>query len=302
MGLPSYVVNFDELVDAIKGYLENGIKVDVGDITFSTADMEKLLAEIRDKIQGIDYGNLIKALNDLGVKLTGLLTGDDSGAQHMYGEMIEIPATIGDYVIEFKPRKNGRITGITYSQSTWNFKDNWDLFYGNSVLFDKVRTKEYGEHKYFNVFLAIRAGESLKFIHHNDSGTSKVIWVDFEMLEGYTETPQPKPETGPVQIVTEKFVNSNGDISLEILYDVVWTFAKPINFNPSNFSIQLVDYVPAKFVEGDLWVDATSKIVMFRSKMFKYSTKYIASAGATNPDGEWIGLESTFVTADFIPL
>lgn len=44
MGLPSYVVNFDELSNLIKDYLQNGVKVDIGNINFSTKDMERLLS------------------------------------------------------------------------------------------------------------------------------------------------------------------------------------------------------------------------------------------------------------------
>ena len=90
MGVPSYVLNFDELADLIKDYLQNGIDVDIGSISFSTTDIERLLSEISNKIQGINYDDLINALNNLGAKLEGL-TGDLglTGTQKIYGEMIE---------------------------------------------------------------------------------------------------------------------------------------------------------------------------------------------------------------------
>ncbi|BCZ46930.1 hypothetical protein psyc5s11_29970 [Clostridium gelidum] len=103
MGLPSYVVNFDELSDLIKDYLQNGINVDVGAITFSTAELESLLTDIRGKIQGVDYNSLITALNALGVKLDGL-SGNlgISGTQKIYGKMLEIPATTGSHTLFFQ--------------------------------------------------------------------------------------------------------------------------------------------------------------------------------------------------------
>ncbi|WP_315114566.1 hypothetical protein [uncultured Clostridium sp.] len=184
MGLPSYVVNFDELSDLIKDYLQNGISVDIGDITFSTKDMEKLLNEIKDKIQDVDYNDLINALNALGIKLDGLAGNlGISGTQKIYGEMLEIPAVLGQHIIKFTAPKKARVTGITYSLSTWNLQDSWDLVIGGEKLFDKVRTKEYGEHKYFNVFYPIDAGQIIKFVFNNDSGSSKVLWVDFNILE-----------------------------------------------------------------------------------------------------------------------
>lgn len=124
MSLPSYVINFDELVDLIKDYLKNGINVDIGSLTFNTDDIERLLGEIKDKIQGVDYNNLINALNSLGVKLEGL-SGNlgISGTQKIYGKMLRIPAIVGEYIIEFSVPNNSKLTGITYSQSNWNVED-----------------------------------------------------------------------------------------------------------------------------------------------------------------------------------
>jgi len=186
MGLPSYVINFDELSDLIKDYLENGIQVDIGNITFSTDDMERLLNEIKDKIQGVNYNDLIQALNALGIKLDGL-SGNlgISGTQKIYGKMLEVPAIAGEHVIEFTAPSNSKLTGITYSQSSWRFEDSWDLVVGEEQLFIETRTKEYGEHKYFNVFYPVDG--VIKFIYNNNSGTSKVVWVDFNILEGDSE-------------------------------------------------------------------------------------------------------------------
>lgn len=183
MSLPSYVINFDELVDLIKDYLKNGINVDIGSLTFNTDDIERLLGEIKDKIQGVDYNNLINALNSLGVKLEGL-SGNlgISGTQKIYGKMLRIPAIVGEYIIEFSVPNNSKLTGITYSQSNWNVEDSWDLVIGDKKLFDNIRTKEYGEYKHFNVFYSIDG--VVKFIYNNKSGSSKVLWVDFNILEG----------------------------------------------------------------------------------------------------------------------
>lgn len=180
----SYVLNFDELANAIKDYLQNGVKVDIGNITFSTAEMERLLNDIKDKIQGVDYADLIAALNALGVKLDGL-SGNlgTSGTQKIYGETLEIPATTGEHIIEFTVPKKGKITGITYSLSAWNLVDNWDLVVGEEKLFDKVRTKEYGENKFFNVFYPVSSGQIIKFVFNNISESSKILWVDFNILE-----------------------------------------------------------------------------------------------------------------------
>lgn len=184
MGLPSYVVNFDELSDLIKDYLQNGINVDVGDLTFSTVELENLLKDIRNKIQGVDYNDLITALNTLGVKLDGLGSNlGISGTQKIYGEMLEIPSIEGQHIIEFIIPTTGKLTNVTFSLSSWNYEDNCDLIVGDIKLFDKVRTKEYGENKFFNVFYPIVAGQTIKFIYNNYSGSNKSLWVDFGILE-----------------------------------------------------------------------------------------------------------------------
>lgn len=97
--------------------------------------------------------------------------------------MLQIPASTGVYTIEFTVSKKGRITGITTSQSAWNFQDTWDLKVGEDTLFTGVRTKEYRENKFFNVFYPVTAGQKIDFVFNNISGSSKILWVDFNILE-----------------------------------------------------------------------------------------------------------------------
>jgi len=183
MGLPSYIVNMDELADLLSDMLSN-INVDVGAITFSTNELERLLTEIDGKIQGVDYNALITALNQLGAKLSDL--GGNlglTGVQKIYGEMLEITSIEGQQSLEFTVPSTGRITGITYSLSSWNYEDSWDLVVGDTKLFSTVRTKEYGEHKFFNMFYSVSGGQVIKFNYNNTSGSSKILWVDFNILE-----------------------------------------------------------------------------------------------------------------------
>lgn len=184
MGLPSYVVNFDELADLLKGYLENGIDIDIGGITLDTSGVENLLQQISNKIQGTDYTDLINALNNLNNNLNGI--GGNlgiSGTQKMYGKMLEVLPQAGSQLLEFIVPGTGRLTGITYSLSAWNFEDNWDLTVNDNKIFTGVRTKEYGEHKFFNVFYPVIGGQKIQFLFNNESGSSKILWVDFEILE-----------------------------------------------------------------------------------------------------------------------
>jgi uncharacterized membrane protein YfhO len=109
-----------------------------------------------------------------------------SGTQKIYGEMLEIfyhDDIDQQCIIEFTVPSNGRITGITYSLSTWNYEDSWNLDVEGQNLFTNVRTKEYGEHKYFNVYYPVTAGQKIKFTYNNISQSSRILWVDFNILE-----------------------------------------------------------------------------------------------------------------------
>ena len=191
MGLPSYVVNFDELAELLKDYLEKGIDVDIGGVTLDSSGIENLLQQISNKIQGVDYTDLINALNALGANLNDI--GGNlgiSGTQKIYGKMLEIipiddvdGIPIIQYPISFTAPATGRITGITYSLSAWNWEDSWDLIVGENKIFTGVRTKEYGEHKFFNVFYPVTGGQKIQFVFNNVSESSKILWVDFEILE-----------------------------------------------------------------------------------------------------------------------
>ncbi|WP_039242670.1 hypothetical protein [Clostridium botulinum] len=183
MSLPSYVINFDELIDALKKYLEDGIKVDVGNCNIDTKTLERLLNDIKAKMQDVDYDALIAALNALGAKFEDLANSMGiSGTQKVYGDILEIDSKNNNYILQFKVPRNGKITDIVYSLSSWNYKDCFDITVNDEKLFNGSRTKEHGESIHFNVFYPVKAGDIIKFIFKS-SGASKIVWVDFHILE-----------------------------------------------------------------------------------------------------------------------
>lgn len=187
MGLPVYVVNPEEFGEAVAQYLSKDIVINTGDITIDTTDLNQLLQEIKDKIPNttdLDLTGLITALNNLNIKITDLSSKlAFTGIQKISSKSFDIPATVGDYTIEFDIEKKGRITGITYSQSSWKYTDNWDLLVGTNKLFNSIYTKEYGENKPFYNFYDVNAGDKVSFVYHNNSASNKVLWVDLEILE-----------------------------------------------------------------------------------------------------------------------
>lgn len=192
MGIPAYVINFDELAEQIKTYFQNHISVDITNNSFidtteiqnSLSDIKDVINGVGDKVQNIDYINLIQALNSLGIKLDNLSnTLGIIGVQKIYGRNLSIPAVNNSFDLIFNVPSNGKITSITISQSAWNFQDNWDLIINDSVVFSGVNTKEYGENKIFNVYYYVASGSNIVVRFHNNSASSKVLWVDFNILE-----------------------------------------------------------------------------------------------------------------------
>ena len=187
MGLPVYVINPEEFGEAVAEYLGKDITITTGNVTIDTSQLSTLLQEIKDKIPAatdLDLTGLITALNNLNIKITDLSTKlAFEGLQTVIGKSLDVPATIGDYTIEFDIAKKGRITGVTYSQSSWQYTDNWDLLIGTNKIFSNIYTKEYGENKPFYNFYDVNAGDKVYFIYHNNSASNKVLWVDLEILE-----------------------------------------------------------------------------------------------------------------------
>ncbi|MCD3223778.1 hypothetical protein [Clostridium botulinum] len=183
MGVPSYILNFDELVDALQKYFEEGIKVDVGNCNIDTKTLERLLNDIKAKIQDVDYDSLIAALNSLGAKFEDLANNMGiSGTQKIYGDILEVDTNNNKYMLEFKAPRNGKLTDIVYSLSAWNYKDCFDIIINDEKIFNNSRTKEHGQSIHFNVFYPVKAGDTIKFIFKSN-GSSKIVWIDFHILE-----------------------------------------------------------------------------------------------------------------------
>lgn len=182
--MPAYVLNFDELAELIKGYLQNGITVNAGDITLNTDDLKALLEQIKDKLSDIDYSTLVNALNSLGAKIDTLNSSiGKEGTQKIYGNIFEIPSAPGDQVYNFKVPQNGKLANIAYSLSAWNYQDTWSLQINGQTLFNNVTTKEYGENKEFENFYSLNASDTISVIYHNNSAAAKILWMDFSILE-----------------------------------------------------------------------------------------------------------------------
>lgn len=159
MGLPHYIINFDELNDMI------GDKININAVG-KTDNLENLL------------NNYFEQLKDLLKQFLNLKFVQKAVGVHSY-----IPALNFDYEITHTFDRNVILTGITYSQTGWKVIDCWDLYIDDKLLFDSIFTKELGEHKVFNSLYPVKANSKIKIVYHNNSGNSKQVWYDINYYD-----------------------------------------------------------------------------------------------------------------------
>lgn len=183
------VTNLDELADLIAQVLSDNIEVNVGDVSVNTDDLKDLLTQINNKIlQPIDLAGLENVLSNLNITIEELSQKlGSTGENKSYGQSLAIPATVGDYNIDFIAKEDGFLTDIIYSLSAWNYNDSWDLLINDSIIFSNITTKEFGEDKYFERYKAIKKDDIIKIQFHNTSGSNKILWVDINVIENPSE-------------------------------------------------------------------------------------------------------------------
>lgn len=187
------VSNLDELADLIADVLSNNIKVDIGNVSVNTDDLKELLTQINDKIpQPLDLAGLESVLNNLNVTIQGLSQQlGISGENKAYGKSLSIPATKGDFELDFIVEANGVLTDVVYSLSAWNYNDTWDLLVNDNKIFSNITTKEFGEDKCFIKYKDIKKNDIIKIVFHNNSGSNKILWSDINVVEtpAYMQVP-----------------------------------------------------------------------------------------------------------------
>jgi hypothetical protein len=141
------------------------------------------------------FDRILEIDKDIKEELQRLLTPKDIlsvGKRRIQGYYDYCPPVKNDFIIEHKVPFVIYLTAITYSQIGWKLLDTFSLMVDDEVVFESIATKEIAEKKAFSMRMKIYANSSIKFIHHNNSGNSKQIWVDFEYIA--TEDTSGKPD------------------------------------------------------------------------------------------------------------
>lgn len=198
MSLVRYIVNLEEIFDELK----EKINIDSGDIDTTNLErnLEKRLKEIMDLMNRIIRSGKIaksKSLNK------------------------NIPALINDFVISHTFETDIYLCGLTFSQSAWKIEDSFSLEVGGVLLFDRISTKEVAQYKHLNAFYPVPKNTEVKIIYHNASGNSKIVWFDFDYLEGGIQSPIEDEITHDYdyKIELQWEYASNADLDLHCILD-----------------------------------------------------------------------------------
>lgn len=101
-----------------------------------------------------------------------------------FGLRFDIPALIQDneFIIELPAGNNFELLAVTFSSTGYKDGDCYSVVLNNEYVLKNIYTKELGQVKEIRPVKEIKqAQDSLKLVFHNNTGTSKVIWVDFDM-------------------------------------------------------------------------------------------------------------------------
>lgn len=209
MSAPSYVINWEELLEILGDKLE----INIADIDLG--DLESYLKEQFEVV--ID---LLKQILEL---------MKNKGIQRIHSISNHIPAVVAPYRFTTTFETDVLVTGVTYSQSAWKYQDSWDLVVDGTVLFEEVGTKEIGESKQMNVFYYVSAGKEIDIILHNDSGNSRLVWFDLEYIDlsinNYIPMPEPDEDGPPIDhdydwlIIMKWEDNTSTDLDLHCYVD-----------------------------------------------------------------------------------
>lgn len=178
MGVPRYVLNFDEFMEYFnKAILEliNKALSGVSDISVTLDSLKGFAEEINALLPDNIFLKLISSIE--------LLTFNLSGAKKIQGTVKDIPPIACDYSISFKFDTDVYISALAVNQTAWKRQDTYSLSIGNKIIIQNATLKEIGEHKHFNLAYKVAAGTPISFVLHNTSGNSRQLIFDIEYIE-----------------------------------------------------------------------------------------------------------------------
>jgi hypothetical protein len=93
------------------------------------------------------------------------------------GFRVEMPAAPGEYPIEYTLPQDAELLSIEVGCTGYMDVDYWSFDINGEVVCETIYCKEVAQVKSFGA-VKLKAGDVLRFVFNNASGTSKVVWID----------------------------------------------------------------------------------------------------------------------------
>lgn len=247
MGLPTYVVNWDEL----KQELENNIQIETDEIALNTNNLEKLFEEYFPSIY-----DLLEKLNDKFKKPVG-----DS---KVIGFKKRIGLNNSENIIKYEFPQDCVINGFSFYATKFDEKDKISIHLvekqnpANTIrLMYNVSLKNCLQNKKFVSPMPVTPNYSLYIEYHNQSNRQKTLLVDMDFMV-------PRSILNSNGSVIIKYIGKNLDGSISVLdqeiktdlqLGVLHTFSNDKSFsryeklNPISSFLQLENDNPTKIIE-----------------------------------------------------
>lgn len=84
---------------------------------------------------------------------------------------------------EYTVPEDMELITVSIGASRYHDSDHWSLKINGELIFDTIYTKDVPEGFYFMVVREVKAGQVIEFIFHNDSGSSKTVWLNYQFLK-----------------------------------------------------------------------------------------------------------------------
>lgn len=97
------------------------------------------------------------------------------------GMRCDIAPIIQDFPfpLSLPPDNNFELQGIVFSTTGYKDGDAFSIIVNNTYIAHNIYTKELGQQIEVRPIKQVKSGDTVTFIFHNNTGTSKVVWVDF---------------------------------------------------------------------------------------------------------------------------
>lgn len=101
------------------------------------------------------------------------------------GLRLPVPAMAGAYEAIYQPEVDVEFVELKVAASGYADGDWWELLVGEEKLFETIYTKELPEVAPAGpagLVYPVPAGTSIRFVFHNDTSTSKTLWMELRFL------------------------------------------------------------------------------------------------------------------------